>query len=137
MKLTEEKLRQLILEAMEEEREFDFSGMISKDLDYEGLRTVIELALDGEDIKYDVNEDEQKLATGHISKKATYTLEQPKNHMSLPYYWYMPFEELVDAFKTAGLPDENKTAAFVKLTTPSYAVGRGRNKRQIIIYDNS
>ena len=53
MKLTEAKLKQLIREAMEE-REFDFSGMISKGMDYEGLRSVIELLLDSEDIKYDI-----------------------------------------------------------------------------------
>ena len=122
---------------MEEEREFDFSGMFDKDLDFEGLRVVIETLLDSEDVKYGVEVKEQKLATGHISRKVTYEFEQPENHMKLPYYWYMPFEELVDALKAAGLPDENKTTAFVKLTNPSYSIGRGRNIRKITIYDNS
>ena len=126
MKLTEAKLKELIKEAMEEEREFDFSGMISKDIDYAGLRTVIELLLDGEDIKYDVKEKEQKFATGHVSKQATYTFEKPEDA-----------DFLIDALKAAGLPDEDKTGAFVRLTNPSYSIGRGRNIRKITIYDNS
>jgi hypothetical protein len=131
MKLTEAKLRQLILEAMEEEREFDFSGMISKGLDYEGLRSMIELMLDAEEVKYEIYNYPSKY------KKVAYIFEQ-QPYEDGGYYWYQPFNALIDAFEKAGIPNQSKMRLKNQITSPSYRVTQDYGSKRVIeIYDNS
>jgi len=123
MNLTEAKLKALILEMMEEEREFDFSGMINKDLDYEGLRSIIELLLDGEDVKYETVVGDDRVYYNFY--------QQPYED----YYWYQPFDALVDAFNKAGIQGPRW---MTRITTPSFKTITHRlDKRTMAIYDNS
>jgi hypothetical protein len=130
MKLDRNYLTKMILEVLnessEEEREFDFSGMISKDLDFEGLRGIIELLLDSEDVKYEtVVRDDKIYYIFH---------EQPYED----YYWYMPFQELVDALEKAGIPNQNKMRLKTKIKTPTFQPRSFvLDRRTIVIYDNS
>ncbi len=136
MKLTEAKLKALIVEAMEEEREFDFSGRIDKNMDYEGLRGVIELLLDSEGVEYEVK------ATGSAgwSTRTYYEFHEPsqKTHMDMDYYWYQPFDALVDALNKAGIPNQDKMRLMTRITTPSFrTITHGLGRRTVAIYDNS
>ena len=129
MKLTEKKLKQLIKEAMEE-REFDFSGLITKGLDYKGLRTIIELILDSEDIKYD------------IVDAGDYVNYQFYKDSHEDFYWYQPFDALVDAFNQAGFTDESKRSILAKPTAVSFRQKddhswRSPVGRTLVIYNNS
>ena len=130
MKLTEAKLKKLIKEAMEEDGGVGFDEkiikMISKDLDFEGLRGIIELLLDSEDVKYEtVVRDDKIYYIFH---------EQPYED----YYWYMPFQELVDALEKAGIPNQNKMRLKTKIKTPTFQPRSFvLDRRTIVIYDNS
>ena len=129
MKLTEKKLKQLIKEAMEE-REFDFSGMISKGMNYEGLRGVIELLLDSEDIKYDIVD---------AGDKVNYQFYKDSRE---DFYWYQPLDALVDAFNQAGFTDESKRSILAKPTAVSFRQLDNHSwsspvGRTLVIYNNS
>ena len=130
MKLTEKKLKQLIKEAMEE-REFDFSGMISKGMNYEGLRSMIELMLDAEEVKYEIYNYPSKY------KKVAYIFEQ-QPYEDGGYYWYQPFDALVKAFNEAGIPNQSKMRLKNQITSPSYRVTQDRGSKRVVeIYNNS
>ena len=129
MKLTEKKIKQLIKEAMEE-REFDFSGMISKGLDYEGLRSMIELMLDAEEVKY-----RRAIADDDGNRKRTYYIFDQQPYGS--YYWYQPFDALVKAFDEAEIPNESEMRLMTKITVPSFRTINRRDKRTVVIYNNS
>ena len=131
MKLTKAKLKELIKEAIEEQREFDFSGMISNDMDYAGLRTVIELLLDGEDVNYEIYNYPSKY------KKVAYIFEQ-QPYEDGGYYWYQPFDALVKAFNEAAIPNQSKMRLKNQITSPSYRVTQDYGSKRVIeIYDNS
>ena len=141
MKLTEAKLKKLIKEAMEEDGGVGFDEklieMISKDLDFEGLRWIVDTLLDDKEIEYERKDvDSAGWASG-----TRYIFKQPKGHMSLPYYWYMPFEELVDALSAAGIRNEDKTRISImsrlSKTSPSFRTQKPNDKRILILYDNS
>ena len=111
---------------MEEEREFDFSEMITKDLDYEYLQTIIELLLDSEDVKYETVVGDDRVYYNFY--------QQPYQG----YYWYQPFDALVDAFNKAGIQDQRKMRLMTRISTPSFKTITHRlDKRTIAIYDNS
>ena len=130
MKLDRNYLTSLITEVMEEDGGVNFDEkiikMISKDLDFEGLRGIIELLLDSEEVKYEtVVRDDKIYYIFH---------EQPYED----YYWYMPFEELVDVLEKAGIPNQNKMRLKTKIKTPTFQPRSFvLNQRTIVIYDNS
>ena len=152
MKLTEAKLKTLILETMEEEREFDFSEMIRKDLDYETLRSTIELLLDAEDVEYKIRTyggdsspsphfDHNliyRTSPPKMLSSANYSFAEPLDPSEADYYWKKPFEALVNAFNKAGIPNQDDLDKLkTKITTPSYRASFGINNRALTIFDNS
>jgi len=131
MKLDRNYLTSLITEVMEEEREFDFSRLIDKDLDYEYLQTMIEMQLNAEEIKYGTYNYPGKY------KKVAYIFEQ-QPYEDGGYYWYQPFNALIDAFEKAGIPNQSKTMLKNQITSPSYRVTQDRGSKRVVeIYDNS
>ena len=109
-----------------EEREFDFSETINKDLDFEGLRGIIELLLDSEGVKYETVVGDDRVYYNFY--------EQPYEG----YYWYQPFDALVDAFNKAGIQNQSKMRLMTRISTPSFrTITRRLDKRTIAIYDNS
>jgi uncharacterized Fe-S cluster-containing protein len=105
--------------------------MIDKELDFEGLRGIIELLLDGKDVKYEIYNYPNKY------KKVAYIFEQ-QPYEDGGYYWYQPFDALVKAFNEAAIPNQSKMRLKNQITSPSYRVTQDRGSKRVVeIYDNS
>ena len=114
-------------EAMEGEREFDFTGMIDKDLDFESLRSIIELLLNSKKVKYEV----RQLRDDKVYYE--FYQESPTDQ-----HWKKPFDALVGALEKAGIPNESKERLMTRIKTPSFkTISRQFDRRTIAIYDNS